>query len=204
VDSVIVLDDIVDIEIQDQIESALLGAETNWRFSRYSAYRPDRSPEVSDSQRNSITAFNHRVFDGHIRNPHYELYCSVVKAVADRLNFKILAVTNLRSNLQLPVSIDIGQGIPHVDKHDPTPYKICVYYVNGADGATRLYKQTTDNSKPEDIQAGLYEELITIEPKRGRAVLFDGNMYHRAGMPTKDIRCILNYNMYIKEKHETK
>jgi hypothetical protein len=194
-----IFDDIVSVDIQDQIEDALLGADTNWRFSRRSAYKKEISPEVSDQQRNKITQFNHVVFDGRIRNPNYELYAKVVNAVAEKQNLKVLAITNMRSHLQLPVQIR-GNGIPHVDKRDQKSFKVCVYYVNNSDGDTVLYKQTTANTSPEDIQKGLVEELVRVSPKKGRCVVFDGDIYHRAGMPSVDIRCILNYNFYFKER----
>jgi len=181
-----IIDDIVDHEVQDQIESALLGSEINWRFSRSSAYKRELFPDVSDQQRKQITQFNHIVFDGQIRNPNYELYACVAQAVADRKNQKILAITNMRAHLQLPVQL-ATLGIPHVDKHDPNPFSVIVYYVNDTDGETVLYRDDKT-------------ELARISPKKGRCVVFDGNIYHKAGMPTIDIRCIINYNLHTKER----
>jgi hypothetical protein len=126
------------------------------------------------------------VFDGQIRNPNYELYASVAQAVADRKNQKILAITNMRAHLQLPIQL-ATLGIPHVDKHDLNPFSVIVYYVNDTDGETVLYRDDKT-------------ELARISPKKGRCVVFDGNIYHKAGMPTIDIRCIINYNLYTKER----
>jgi hypothetical protein len=181
-----IIDNIVDLDIQNEIESALLGSEANWRFSRSSAYNPKLYPDVSDEQRRQITQFNHIVFDGQIRNPNYDLYTRVAHAVADKKNQKILAITNMRAHLQLPIH-NKPIGIPHVDKHDPNPFSVIVYYVNDTDGDTVLYNQDKT-------------ELVRISPKKGRCVVFDGNIYHRAGMPTIDIRCIINYNLYTKER----
>jgi hypothetical protein len=181
-----IIDNIVDHEVQDQIESALLGSETNWRFSRSSAYKQELFPDVSEEQRKQITQFNHVVFDGQIKNPNYELYASVAQAVADRKNQKILAITNMRAHLQLPIQ-NKPIGIPHVDKHDTNPFSVIVYYVNDSDGDTVLFNKDKT-------------ELVRVPPKKGRCVIFDGKIYHRAGMPTIDIRCIINYNLYTKER----
>ena len=186
----VIIDNVVDTGTQNLIENCLLNKDTQWKFSRFSAYRKEIFPDVTDEQRRAITAFNHLVFDGQqFHNGNADLYKTVVDKAAERLNFQIKAITNIRSNLQLPVKQILPNGIPHVDKHDPEPYLVCVYYVNNSDGDTVIYKDNT------------FEEFITVTPKKGRCVVFDGNLYHKAGMPTEDIRCILNYNFYI-EKHE--
>ena len=38
-----------------------------------------------------------------------------------------------------------------------------------------------------------------ISPKKGRALVFNGNRYHSSSGPTKDIRCIINFDITIKK-----
>jgi hypothetical protein len=197
--SIITLDDIVDQETQDLIEETLLGSETDWHFARAGAYKKELFPEVSDKQRKSIFTFNHIIFnDSKIQDYNFNLYYKVITAIASHLQFDIQSVTNIRAQLQLPLNRPMGRGIPHVDKHDDKPYKVCLYYVNDVDGDTVLYKQTTKNSTPEEIKQGKIDELTRITPKKGRAIIFDGDVYHRASRPTTDLRCVINYNIFLR------
>jgi hypothetical protein len=66
--------------------------------------------------------------------------------------------------------------------------------VTDSDGETVIYnyKSKDKNDIPffEDIK-----ELKRIKPKQGRVVVFDGLYWHTAEQPTKDIRCIINFNI---------
>jgi len=100
-----------------------------------------------------------------------------------------------RSFLQLPLNKDyIGEGVdtPHLDRTEP--HLVFLYYVNDSDGDTVIYnyksKSSTDIPYFEDIK-----ELKRITPKQGRVVIFDGLYWHTAEQPTKDIRCIINFNI---------
>ena len=58
------------------------------------------------------------------------------------------------------------------------------YYVNDADGATVLF----------DGQKIIKE----VEPKKGRILLFNGSIYHGAGIPKTTNRCVVNFNIDFK------
>jgi len=197
--NIITLDNIVDQETQDLIEETLLGSETDWHFARSSAYKKELFPEVSDKQRKSIFTFNHIIFnDNRVQDQNFNLYYKVINNIARQLELTVQSVTNIRAQLQLPINRPPGRGIPHVDKHDDKPYKVCLYYVNDVDGDTVLYKQTTKNSTPEDVKSGNLEEETRISPKKGRAIIFDGDVYHKASRPTTDLRCVINYNIFLR------
>jgi len=197
--NIITLDNIVDQETQDLIEETLLGSETDWHFARSSAYKKELFPEVSDKQRKSIFTFNHIIFnENRIQDQNFNLYYQVINNIAKQLELNVQSVTNIRAQLQLPLNRPMGRGIPHVDKHDDKPYKVCLYYVNDVDGDTVLYKQTTKNSTLEEIKQGKVDELTRITPKKGRSIIFDGDVYHRASRPTTDLRCVINYNIFLR------
>lgn len=186
---VIVIDDVVNKEIQDIIEKTIFSKHTNWIFSRTVFY--GNHPEVDINQRNSLMAFTHPIKDGDIGlcDENYKLYHSVLDGITNN-------ILHSRIQLQLPVITEIHKkyGVPHVDGYRPFPYKVAVYYVNESDGPTILFKQTTKTSTPEDIKNGLFEIDTEIKPKKGRLVIFDGDIYHAVGKPKTDLRCIINYN----------
>jgi hypothetical protein len=87
-------------------------------------------------------------------------------------------------------------GVPHVDGYRDRAFKVAVYYVNDTDGDTVLFKETINDIAPEEIQNTILTFDQSIPPKKGRLIVFDGNIYHAVGKPKNDIRCIINYNFY--------
>jgi hypothetical protein len=73
---------------------------------------------------------------------------------------------------------------------------VCLYYVNNTDGDTYIFDKTKKelNHISKDTKLGILKQ---VSPKKGRVVLFDGRRYHSSSGPTKDIRCIINFNVQI-------
>lgn len=100
-------------------------------------------------------------------------------------------------------------NIPHIDS--ASTHKTIVFYLNDADGDTRLFHQRQDpntktlHSNPSDEEKMEYAKQFiksgfTIEhsvtPKANRLLMFDGLQYHTAGMPVNsDRRVIFNINL---------
>jgi hypothetical protein len=62
----------------------------------------------------------------------------------------------------------------HIDRSDE--HWVMIYYVNNSEGKTNL-----DNS-------------IKINPKKGKLIIFDGNINHCSYLPSKTDRCVINFN----------
>lgn len=90
---------------------------------------------------------------------------------------------------------------PHKDKH--IPHMSLLYYVRGEDGDTVFYNKGLTpqeyNTHNKEAVKNLQENHIKkrVTPKKGRAILFDGNIWHSGSTPEKDIRIVLNYNFQI-------
>ena len=104
-------------------------------------------------------------------------------------------IMEARSFLQLPLNKGyIGEGVdtPPLDRTEP--HLVFLYYVNDSDGDTIIYnyksKSPTDIPFFEDVK-----EQKRVKPKQGRVVIFDGMYWHTAEQPTKDVRCIINFNI---------
>jgi hypothetical protein len=78
-----------------------------------------------------------------------------------------------------------------------TPHTVCLYYVNDSDGDTFIFDKTSDDIKGRrDIfERTKFNVLKRVTPKKGRVVLFNGNRYHSSSGPTKDVRCIINFDI---------
>ena len=119
----------------------------------------------------------------------------LLKQTAKKVKKTDETLLEARSFLQLPLNKEyIGAGVdtPHLDR--TTPHTVFLYYVTDSDGDTIVYnyKSKSENDIPyfEDIR-----ESKRIKPKQGRVVVFDGLYWHTAEQPTKDVRCIINFNI---------
>ena len=77
---------------------------------------------------------------------------------------------------------------PHIDLD--VPHLTTILYLNDSDGVTVIY-----NEKEESIY---YTVKKTIEPKKNRLVLFDGEHYHTGHSPSRtSTRILLNSNFVL-------
>jgi hypothetical protein len=184
---VIVIDDVVDLATQDEIYNTIFSKDTSWTFSRTVFYDPIMYPEVSTKQKNSLMSFTKPL----IGDEMFSFYCKPLETICS-----FDKIINCRLQLQLPLITEQNKiyGVPHVDNHGDFEFKVGVYYTNDVDGDTVIFKQTTKDTTPEEVKEGKLEIDKTISPKKGRLVIFDGDVYHAVGKPKTDLRCIINYN----------
>ena len=117
-----------------------------------------------------------------------------IKAITpDRVLFEVLGNKQPTELLRIRAAmftknqtgIDTKHHVPHVDRpKDDQPYKVMLYYVMDSDGTTGIFEG---------------DELIgEVEPKKGRVLLMDGNVFHASQCPKKhDQRIVINYNYRI-------
>lgn len=192
--SLFIIDDVVDKKTQDEIENSVFSKNTKWIFAR-TVFYDGTNPEVNDTQKKSLMSFTNLMMDPVNQpesDPNVQLYLKPIQSLAK-------TVLQIRAQLQLPVLTEKYKlyGVPHVDGYRDSPYKVGVYYVNDSDGPTYIFKQTTNNTSPLNIMNGILDVETTIEPKKGRLLVFDGNVYHAVGKPKKDVRAVLNYHFTI-------
>ena len=91
-------------------------------------------------------------------------------------------IIQCRAFLQFPLNpklIGLKHDTPHTDFS--YPHTVYLYYVIDSDGDTLFLK----NSKI----------VKKITPKKGRLVIFDGNIQHTAEQPKKGVRCVINFDV---------
>jgi hypothetical protein len=193
---VIIIDDVIDKATQDLIESTALGKETQWTFARSVFY--DKHPEVTSIQKKSLMSFTKQLvnLDTAEVDPQFQLYSKILQAVENKLSFRISVVYNARIQLQLPLLTEKDKvwGVPHIDAHRDVKYFSLVYYVNDVDGDTVIFKQRKGEITAQDVIDGKLDVMQKVSPKKGRVVIFDGELYHAVGKPKTDMRCIINFN----------
>ena len=106
-------------------------------------------------------------------------------------------ILNVRSFMHFPLRDEFIHEYdnPHVDVK--FEHLVVLYYVNDSDGDTFIFDKTL-NDTPTIKPNTKFEVIKRITPKKGRAIIFDGNRYHSSSCPTIGVRCILNFNVIIK------
>lgn len=176
-----VIDNYISKKEQEEIKKTLLSSDFLWQ------YVSDVS--IKDNIHQKRPGFKHQLIQNSIVLSNH---ASLIKPLVD-----LHRVINARCFLQLPLNTQfIGNGVdtPHLDL--TIQHNVILYYVCDSDGDTILYNYISkdENDIPyfEDIKV-----KKRVKPKQGRAVLFNGLIWHTAEQPTKNERCIININAKV-------
>ena len=160
-------DDLLPTALQQEILSCATGGEWKWAPHLLIQQPGEIPPPVLYFTRQVSTAEDSIV--------------ELTERVSQAAGRRFLCV-NSKFNLQLAMAAhQTAGGKPHKDSGNPE--WICIYYVTGGNGDTRL------------LQSEEGSVTHCIEPRRGRVVLFSGSLWHSAGRPNHGHRCILNLHM---------
>jgi hypothetical protein len=118
-------------------------------------------------------------------DPAYQKAVAIFEKAVRESGVLYSKILRLKFNI-LPRGIDSTKyHTPHVDQD--RPHKVFLYYVNDSDGDTFFFNERFGQS----VNEFTVESQVT--PKMGRAVFFDGDIYHASSSPTQSkMRCILN------------
>lgn len=181
-----IIDNIVSSRYQTDIEETFFSPGFFWNFnSRISGY--------AQSKHAGLT---HQIVDGGIPcSNKLDYILPLVFEIADKSNSDVSKIYSARAFMQQPKSdATETHDTFHIDiiqKH-----LVFLYYINDADGDTIILDKKFDNEN--NFLSGNYTNYNVLEkvtPKKGRVVIFDGSYYHAAGIPKKDYRAVLNFNM---------
>ena len=83
----------------------------------------------------------------------------------------------------------------HIDA--TIPHLVVLYYVIDSDGDTLLTELQHQPGQAEKIDQHVesHKIITRVTPKQGRAVLFDGSIYHTAEQPRQNMRCVINIDV---------
>jgi hypothetical protein len=189
-----IIDNIVDKDTQDLIEKIVFSIDRSWTY--HGAYNtPARWPKIPQSQQSPTFFFDIVKPDRRVlTNPIFEpLIRPILKFNPTQL-LKIRCVMNCQP--APGSSIKINQ--PHIDSrpenYQSDSYKTAVYYVNDSTGPTILYKNRYNPTVVEDISLDTVEIDQKVDPKKGRLIEFDYDIYHSSAFPEFGSRAIINYN----------
>ena len=196
-----IFENAVQKDMQDYIEKYITGNTIRWFFVKDIAFV---EKEIQEKKIKDFTpALNLPIIDAATNKADVNILMEVqpvLNIAAAKANLVPKKILQARSFMSFPLLS--GKKRTKTDYHHPhidmtVPHMVCLYYVNDADGDTFFFDKTRD-----DVQLGTYNDtkfkvIKRVTPKKGTAVIFNGNRYHASSSPTKGIRCILNLHTMV-------
>lgn len=164
---IIVIDDVLNPQYADHIEADIFYNRAISLFFNHDVAKGRRERKVSDGQYGFGINLDHHIF------------APLLYDAAEKAGFKVNNLLETRVFMTMPNSKVTTHGLPHID--DDMSHKVCLYYVNDADGDTCFF----DNENGDNI-------VKRVTPKKNRAVIFPGELYHAPFWPTTGPRAIIN------------
>jgi hypothetical protein len=182
-----IIDDIYSNEQQDLILNQLTNDNFPWYLSKENVTAEIKNNKLINKNVVDIGQFGHTFYnyENKIVSENSQ-WCSFIlnmlQVFVDKFSIEKFETFRIKANLLVSDKKykKDTYGIPHIDM-DENHY-VFIYYVNDSDGDTFLF----ENNKL----------LKRISPKKGRVLLFNGDLYHAAGHPVKsNKRIVLNCNV---------
>ena len=190
---IIILDNFLPKSYEDEIEKHFSSLEFPWYYNPGVSYSQEENAKfiANDSNIKETDGFVHRLIIENAKVSGYgDLVRPIMYFVEDKFKVKVNYIIRARAVMiyKNPVFGEF-HNVPHVD--DMNKHMTLIYYVNDSDGDTVIFKEKYVN----DISYSKKTVECRVEPRKGRAVLFDGHRYHTGLLPqTSKVRLVLNYN----------
>ncbi len=172
-----IIDNCISKELQDKIEKYFLQNTFPWFYQAHSLQKDHpKKYKIENGDTFNEPQFTHKfVDDGKINSSHIDIIIELLK----ELKIETAEIFRCKANLKFKTDSKKLHNIFHVDY--ALPHKVLIYYVNDSDGDTYL---KVNNS------------LKQVKPRKGRALIFKGNIMHAANHPRKSSkRMIINFNI---------
>jgi len=197
ISSYYIFDDIIDSDEQNILESEILSANTNWLEHK------NITGEFGGNM--------HESFPGNVIywNSVSDLVLSIVskieKNTVEILDMQFVKTIRRKINKTSPLNtLYDATKLMHIDMGDD--HIVIIYYINDSDGDTILFTNKKGNSAENikdnfsSINTDDFQLLKRVSPKKGRVLVFNGNLYHYGEYPNKGNRFVINYNTVAKNK----
>lgn len=193
IDDIIIIDNAISSNYQEAIFDRLL---TDRNFPWYYIPNITRKTEGEEIFENDSFGFAHAFLDreGKCRSILNDFLLPVAYESCDKINYEPTDFYYGRIFMTVAMKNSPAHNMFHVDMIPP--HLVCLYYVNDSSGPTLITNKTMEDISHEEINSQKDIEIIkTVEPKKGRAVLFNGKYFHASSNPIQGRRCIINFDL---------
>jgi len=180
-----IFDDLIPEHLQNYFELAILGKTSQDDVVQYPTVDLRCRYESTAEENGHVPlSFVHVLKSSAHLSPHLENFAIVPSIVCEHTNLIMREIIQARIYVLVPHPTKYDHDRPHTDF--PFDHTVVLYYVNDSDGATVLYNN----------DGSIYKK---VEPKRGRVLVFDGNILHSGGIPRQGPRSVVNYDIITRK-----
>lgn len=185
----IVDDNFIDRQVVEQIQNEIVALP--FHYAPRVGANPDGIVGVAG---NSFTDFPMWVNGSNTLNmqePIANIAMYLYDNFSKKNNLPLGTATRAKTNITT-INTDTRPSFPHVDSMNE--HYVFLYYVNDSDGDTILYNQHCDGTTT--FTENDLTEYMSITPSAGKAVLFNGKIFHSWKTPQlSNMRCVINMNI---------
>jgi len=191
-----VIDNVISRGYQDLLEKEILSSS---KLSWYMV--PDITLPPSYLSKNNIKkttpgfAHFYKTENEGVISAHYPLILPLAFEACDKIDFTINDVIQCRSFMHMPLNDTFHRERDHIHVDLPRPHIICLYYVVDSDGDLLIFDKTSGEVSDTEINKNPGEIMRRVQPKKGRAVIMNGDRYHCSSPPTVGPRVNINFNL---------
>jgi len=196
IEKIYVIDDIIPTNYQELVKETILDTYNHQWFLKKSLSESTIDPYPDESFVDAPGLVNVFYNRNGITNPKvYNMVTPLLHVALEKINFTFNSIMFGRTFLQFPLATHNGITNPHIDNTEN--HLVCIYYPMTSDGETVILNKINDplDTPRPNFKAGEYEIMHKIEPVQGRALLFDGRIYHANILPQANMRAVINFNV---------
>ena len=192
-----ILDNLVPVSIQNRFIERLENENFSWFYFNDIIYGHDNKKFINQNITKTFD-FVHTLFNENgINSDDYDLFSTILNffVVKEKVKIKDMIRVRIRKTFRIKNHSIEKYNAPHIDVKDHLPYKTLLYYVDDSDGDTVFFKNKATENIFLDTEA---EEYKRVSPKKGRAIYFDGDIYHSGNCPVDfNERTVINFDFKI-------
>jgi hypothetical protein len=200
INKIYTFDDIVNSKIQNELQTYVQNENLQWL---------DVKNITGVDYGNEKNLFPAKVIDDEKMDENIlKLINIIIDSSLLKINKKFLKKYRIKINKTIPHIFDLKEEhkLLHVDKWEQ--HVTIIYYINDCDGDTLIFNDKNNKHlniikqgkvKDNGLDFENFELIKNISPKKGRVVMFDGNLWHYGKYPTKGERNVININLVIEE-----
>jgi hypothetical protein len=186
-----IIDNIINPISQDRLETVVNDRDFKWFYKKSLTYRSVDNEDKKLLNKDTAGFTNLIYENGEFTDPVYPSWCwSILDNMTDRTGVIVNELIRVQFNLFYQYPGDpAGESWNAAHTDQQYDHNVLLYYVNDSDGDTFIFNEKRNDN---------FDELTVMErvsPKKGAAILFDGNNFHASSNPFASTKRItLNFN----------
>ncbi len=177
----------------DILDDICKSPEFLWQYN--ASTNNQTAPQIMNKDENSYESeqFVHALYqESAKRSPYFDVVFPFFYFLEEKTWILLNAIERIKANMLMKKErAEDTYNTPHIDI--PTPkHKSLLYYVKDCDGDTFIFNETYYDKRKLTVRK-------RITPKKGKAVIFDSNIWHASSNPRENNnRIVLNFIFNIK------